>query len=793
VSARITDSLGYAHLWGTAEVRAVFDEPARLQGWLDVVAALARAQAAEGLLPGDAAEAITAHARVGLLDLERVAERTRATGHSTLGLIQVLQEVLPEHARQHVYAHATVQDVTDTWTSLALRRVGELLRRDLVEARRLALELARTHRDTAMPGRTHGQPGAPVTFGFKAAGWADELGRHLDRLAEGERRWLVGQYAGGVGTLTGLGERGLRVRARLCAELGLAEPAISWLTARDRIAEVGHLLAMVTGTLARIGNEVYELSRPEIGELRETPAPGVVGSITMPHKVNPERSEHLDTLARLTRAASAVLTEGMVGAHERDGRSWKAEWVALPEACLLTVTATGLAVRLLDGLQVDAAAMGRALEREAGTVSAAALALLAPRLGPRAAQQALQDALQAGRERGIAPGRALVDAGLLTDPEAAGLAAAPDTGAAGPMVDAVLAAAADRPWAALPRMPLGVWPTPLVAAPRLQAALGLAGPLLVKRDDLAGFAAAGNKTRCLELLVADALARGARTLVTGGTPSSNFVAAAAGAAATAGLACHLVLAGERPASPPGNLAAAVRCGAVLHWTGDPDRSLLDDRIACTATDLDADDARCYPVPRGGATGLGAVGFALAAAELAAQLALLPAQDRALPVEVVLAAGSGGSLAGLVAGVAALRLPWRLTGVAVSRTPEQTRDQVARLAREALALAEPPALAERSAPAAGDGLEAVLERLAVPDGRGPGHGVPSPQGRAAAALALRTDGLLLDPVYGAKALAAVVGRPASERAEPVLTVLWHTGGLLDTVDELLADERVGEPE
>ena len=125
---------------------------------------------------------------------------------------------------------------------------------------------------------------------------------------------------------------------------------------------------MVCGTLARIGNEVYELQRPEIGELREPATADVVGSITMPHKRNPERSEHLDTLARLARASAGVLLEGMVGAHERDGRSWKAEWVALPEVCLLT--GDGAADRPLDllaGLEVDAATRcGRNLDEQRG-------------------------------------------------------------------------------------------------------------------------------------------------------------------------------------------------------------------------------------------------------------------------------------------------------------------------------------------------------------------------------------------------------------------------------------------
>ena len=196
-----------------------------------------------------------------------MAEGTRATGHSTLGLIHALQRVLPSPAGDAIYLGATVQDLTDTWTSLAMRSVGGIRLARPVRPRGHAADLAERHRDTLMAGRTHGQPGAPTTFGWKAASWADELRRHLDRLHEGAPRWLVGQLGGGVGTLAAHGDRGLAVRRRFAAELGLADPGISWLTARDRVAEVASVLAMVTGTLARIGGEVYELQRPEIGEL----------------------------------------------------------------------------------------------------------------------------------------------------------------------------------------------------------------------------------------------------------------------------------------------------------------------------------------------------------------------------------------------------------------------------------------------------------------------------------------------------------------------------------------------
>ena len=534
-----------------------------------MITALARVQAEAGLIPVRAAELIAEHARADRIDLAFAAEQTRQASHSMLGLIRALQAVLPEQARDYVYAGATVQDITDTWTALALRRIGGLVWRDLRRIEERLLALAAEHRDTVMAGRTHGQPGSPVTFGWKAASWADEIRRHLDRLRDGAPRWLVGQLGGGTGSLVFYGDQGLAVRARFCAALGLADPGISWLTARDRGAEFAQLLALICGTLARIGGEVYELQRPEIGELREAAPDGTVGSITMPHKRNPEGSEHLDTLARLARSSAAVMTEAVVQQHERDGRGWKAEWVAWPETCLLATAALQVAVGLTAGLTVDAAAMRANLARYGGyPVSERALALLTPRLGARRAQDALQQALGQGAAAGLTAEQALARSALFSRGRGQGA----DRGA-GPR----LLPADDRPGdraghrrprrrargvaviptasvealaGALPRTPLAVLPTPLVAAPRLAAALGT-GPLLVKRDDLTGFAFGGNKARLLEFLVAAAIADGAGTLLTGGAAGSNFCAATAAAARRAGLACELVIAGARPRSRRG--------------------------------------------------------------------------------------------------------------------------------------------------------------------------------------------------------------------------------------------------
>lgn len=442
------DSTLYRHLWGTEEARAIFEEPARLRSWLAILVALADAQAELGIVPTEAAQAIRAEAAAERLDLGFVAEETRRTSHSTLGLIRGLQRILPASAAEWVYYGTTVQDLTDTWTALAMRSVGSILWRDLRTVEGLLLGLAELHRDTPMTGRTHGQGGSPITFGLKAASWADEVGRHLERLRQGASRWLVGQLAGGVGTLAFFGEAGPELRRRFCERLGLADPGVSWTTSRDRLAEFTTLLALVSGTLARIGNEVYQLQRPEIGELREATRSGAVGSITMPHKRNPETAEHLVTLWRLVRAAAGTTLEGMVQEHERDGRGWKAEWVAFPEACLLTMTALDLAKPLLEGLEVDETRMaGNASAGGGFAASEALLAALAPRVGKHRAQDLLQRVLGEARQQGRSLEEAATGsevAGEIPSGELRSLLERPRTGAAGAMVDEVVRRARER-------------------------------------------------------------------------------------------------------------------------------------------------------------------------------------------------------------------------------------------------------------------------------------------------------------------------------------------------------------
>ena len=440
MDAHLIDSAVYGHGWSTPESLALFAERARLARWVHVLKALAAAQAELGIIPEASARAIDG-LDAASLDPDAVGAETRRTSHSAMGLVRELQARLPEHAREHVYYGATVQDVSDTAAALEMRAVAEIVWRDLRAVEGALLELAVRHRDTPMLGRTHGQPGAPVTFGFKAATWADETARNLERWRQSRPRLAVGQLAGAVGVLGFYGELGTELRRAFCRRLGLGEPAISWLTARDRIAEFASNAALASATMARMANEVYNLQRREIGEAAEAASGATVGSFTMPHKRNPERSEQMVTLARLVRSAAGVLIETMVGDHERDGRTWKTEWVLLPELCHYLLAQLSLARGLAAGIEVDAEAMAANLAETGDFGSQELLKRLSARLGKHRANDELQHAYRLARQSGRTLAEILE--GVATPTELEGLDR-PATGAAAAMVDAVVVAATKR-------------------------------------------------------------------------------------------------------------------------------------------------------------------------------------------------------------------------------------------------------------------------------------------------------------------------------------------------------------
>lgn len=356
MSVHFIDNTVFGDSVGTADMRLIFEETHAFQRWLDVEVALARAQSLMGMIPADAAEIIAAKADASQLDLEAVKASGKRTGHSLLGVLAEFRKLIAHDHARYVHFGATTQDVIDTAQMLMIKDAYGLVMQRMAGVLRLVGDLAERHATTIMVGRTHGGHALPITFGFKAAIWLSELSRQFERWGQARGRILVGNMTGAVGTFASWGERGFEVQERTMALLGLGVPETCWHSSRDRIAEAATLCAMFAGTAARIGHEIYNLSKTETRELIE-PSAGKIGSSTMPHKRNPIHSEWVMVLERQIRYNAALCLEAMSQENERDASRWKSEWIALPETFVYLSGQLNHLTVLLGGLTVDAKQM----------------------------------------------------------------------------------------------------------------------------------------------------------------------------------------------------------------------------------------------------------------------------------------------------------------------------------------------------------------------------------------------------------------------------------------------------
>ena len=315
-----------------------------------------------------------------------------------------------------------------------------------------------------------------------------------------------------------------------------------------------------------------------------------------------------------------------------------------------------------------------------------------------------------------------------------------------------------RRLAALPHLQLGGYPTQVDEMSRLRAALGGGPRLLVKRDDLISFGCGGNKVRKVEMLAARALADGADTLISTGGVQSNHARVTAAVAARLGMDCVIVVNGAaQAAGPTGNARLMKLFGARIEYVAT--REERPRRMSDIAAELQSNGRRPFIVPLGASTGLGALGFFRATGELLTQG---PAPD-----VIVVASSSGGTQAGLVGGCAVFGAATRVIGISA----DDPAGEIAQIARGLL-------LESGGLLGLGDALHELAADVEVDDEFvGGGYGAPTTASLEAATLAAATEGLVLDPVYTAKAMAGLVSYVREGRFSPDQTVLfWHTGGV-----------------
>jgi 3-carboxy-cis,cis-muconate cycloisomerase len=400
VSERLIESLAT-----TPALTALFSDESILRAMLEFEAALARAEARSGVIPTEAANAITAAASSGKFDISALADAALRAGTHVIPLVKMLTDQVRSadaDAARFVHWGATSQDVADTAMSLLLKRAETILASDLSRLETSLADLSERHKNSVMLGRTLLQPAPPVIFGLKAAGWLASACRGRRRLQKAFRTAAVLQFGGASGTLASLGSCGISVSEALSAELGFGDaPAAPWHTQRDQLATLISTCGVLTASLGKMARDISLLMQNEVGEVAETGGEGRGGSSTMPNKRNPTACSLTLASAHRVPGLVASFLSAMLQEHERGVGGWQTEWPIVAAV----VQSTGLAVasmaEVAEGLSVDTQKMRLNIENANGAIFAErAMMLLGAKLGRDIAHKIVKEAVENSIKQG---------------------------------------------------------------------------------------------------------------------------------------------------------------------------------------------------------------------------------------------------------------------------------------------------------------------------------------------------------------------------------------------------------
>lgn len=329
-----------------------FGDAARWQSWLDVEAELARAQAELGMIPAWAGEAIAQAAHLDRLDIDRLRSEIARTMAPVAALARVLAEAAGD-AGAYVHWGATTQNVIDTGRLLVLRRYHADLETAIAGVLDRLAGMAEDHAQTVMVGRTNRQHALPITFGFKVAGWIEDVLHVVDQLDEVQPRLFQLRFGGAIGAYQSFGDAGPRLAALLGRRLNLAPALVPNRTGAAPLVEYVTKLATLGVAAGRIADELYLLMQEEIGEVSETLANGVVGSSTMPHKINPKLVVDLRARANLLRGRGGAALSVPPATHEGDAATNRELRLLTEETCPAALRVMRDLDRVLSSVAVD--------------------------------------------------------------------------------------------------------------------------------------------------------------------------------------------------------------------------------------------------------------------------------------------------------------------------------------------------------------------------------------------------------------------------------------------------------
>ncbi len=379
----------------TTEMSDVFDDVNVVQAMLDFEAALAQAQAQEGLISNETATIITAHCTAENFNIPELVVAARRAGSMAIPLVKALTQAVAsqnKEAATKVHWGSTSQDVIDTGSVLVTRQALQVIDNDLAPLCARLLDLAEAHIQTPVLARTLMQPAQTTTLGFKMVNWAAPLVRSRQALIDLAHMSLQVQLGGAIGTLAVMGEKGPAVAQRLAGILDLTPPQGNWHTQRDNWVRLGLEVAVLTGSLGKIGKDLSLMSQGEVGELAEPSGKGRGGSSAMPHKRNPVSAMIALAAAARTPQKAATLLATLPQEHERSLGNWQAELAEWPGLFLSAHGSISALREAFSGLLVDPARMRRNIDNLQGLIFAEAVSVyLAQAIGRPAAHHLMEE------------------------------------------------------------------------------------------------------------------------------------------------------------------------------------------------------------------------------------------------------------------------------------------------------------------------------------------------------------------------------------------------------------------
>jgi adenylosuccinate lyase len=357
--------------YGSKEMRNIFEDERRLQYQLDFEATVAKVQAQLGMIPAYAADEITRGARLGRVTPARVSELESVSEHDTAAMVEALSEQVSAKSKLWIHYGLTSNDVIDTSICMQMREAFSIILSKVAKLAHLLIDKALEFKDLPAVGRTHGQHASIISFGLKFAVWAAEMAKHIERVKEGEKRFLVCKTLGVVGTGSLMGDKALEVQKIVAQNLGLSSvDAATQIVPRERFAEMQFCIALIGSTLDKMAIEIRNLQRTEIGEVAEHFRRGQMGSSAVPVKRNPIKSERVSSLARILRSLVSVSMENIASWHERDLSNSANERFAFPMAAILLDEMLNAMIKVIRELKVNKERISYNIEMTKGQIYA---------------------------------------------------------------------------------------------------------------------------------------------------------------------------------------------------------------------------------------------------------------------------------------------------------------------------------------------------------------------------------------------------------------------------------------